>query len=96
MTAVRFSRQNRLVGNRLPRLPRGQTVPAVVTDCLTCELRILRQLIFTYDRSESIMAVFVFYGYWGRAGCKVFTFSTYRRQVMAVFVLPFRSKTAPI
>ena len=37
MTAVRFSRQNRLLGNRLPRLPRGQTVPAVVTDCLTCE-----------------------------------------------------------
>ena len=26
------------------------------------------------------MAVFVFYGYWGRAGCKVFTFLTYRRQ----------------
>ena len=46
MTAVRFSRQNRLVGNRLPRLPRGKTVPAVVTDCLTCELRILRQFIF--------------------------------------------------
>ena len=53
-------------------------------------------LFFTYDRSESIMAVFVFYGYWGRAKYKVFAFSTYRRQVMAVFVLPFRSKTAPI
>ena len=26
----------------------------------------------------------------------VFAFSTYRRQVMAVIVLPFRSKTAPI
>ena len=38
------------------------------------------------------MAVFVFYGYWDRAGCKVFAFSTYSRQVMAVFVLPFRSK----
>ena len=42
------------------------------------------------------MAVFVFYGYWGRAECKVFAFSTYHRQVMAVFVLPFRPKTAPI
>ena len=33
------------------------------------------------------MAVFVFYGYWGRAGCKVFTFSTYRRhgRVCAAF-----------
>ena len=84
------------MGNKLPHLPHGQTIPVVVTDCLTCELRILRQFIFTYDRSESIMAVFVFYGYWGRAGCKVFAFSTYCRQVMAVFVLPFRSKMAPI
>ena len=53
-------------------------------------------LFFTYDRSESIMAVFVFYGYWGRARRKVFTLSTYRRQVMTVFVLPFRSKAAYI
>ena len=29
ITAVQFSRQNRLLGNRLPRLLRGQTVPAV-------------------------------------------------------------------
>ena len=93
MTAVRFSRQNRLVGNGLPRLPRGQTVPAVVTDCLTCELQILRQFIFfTYDPSESIMAVFVFYGYWGRAGCKVFAFFTSYDRVCAAFSV----KTAPI
>ena len=57
MTAVRFSRQNRLLGNRLPRLPRVRTLPAVATDCLTCELQILHQIIFSYDRSESIMAV---------------------------------------
>ena len=42
------------------------------------------------------MAVFVFYGDWVRARCKVFAFSTYRRQVMAVFVLPLRSKMAPV
>ena len=68
-------------------------IPAVVTDCLTCGLP---SLFFTYDRAESIMAVIVFYGYWGRTRCKVFAFSTYRKQVMAVFVLPFRSKTAPV
>ena len=56
--------QNRLLGNRLPCLPCGQTIPAVVTDCLTCELRSLRQFIFYFDRSASIMTVFVFYGYW--------------------------------
>ena len=42
------------------------------------------------------MVAFVFYGYWGRARCKVFAFLTYRRQVMAVFVLHFRSKTSPV
>ena len=34
----------------------------------------MRQFIFTYDRSESIMAVFLFYGYCGRARCKVSLF----------------------
>ena len=30
------------------------------------------------------MTVFILYRYWGRARCKVFTFSTYHRQVVRV------------
>ena len=39
-------------------------------------------LVFTYDISDCIMAVFVFYGYWGRARYKIFASDC----IMAVFV----------
>ena len=94
MVEAWISCQNRLLDNRLLRLSRGQTLPVVVTNCLICELRILHPFIFTYDRYQSIMTVFVFYGHWGSARCKGFSFLTYHRQVMVVFVLPFWSKPA--
>ena len=53
-------------------------------------------LFFTYDISDRITAVFVFYGYWGRARCKIFASVTYHRQVMTVFAMPIWSETAPV
>ena len=93
--SVRTGAQNLLLGNRLHACHVADRTCGCDGLFDLC-YEFCASLFFTFDRSESIMAVFVFYGYWGRARCKVFAFSTYRRQVMAVFVLPFRSKTAPI
>ena len=52
-------------------------------------------LLFTYDISDRIMVIFVFYGYLARARCKIFVYATYRWDVMAVFAPPIQPEMAP-
>ena len=80
-------------GQWITALSAWADVSAVVTDCLTWELRILRQFIFYLRPFREYYGCICILRILGQGRMQSFP---YRSQVVAVFVLPFRPKPAPI